>query len=147
MSMNILRIVSALAIAALVALPASAQRMTTVGGLVINIGIVGALEAEHADAQHGVHKGAHSAGSQHIVVSVAEQKSGARVGDAQVSIEVRNPKGMVQKKPLMPMMTAGFPDYSEVFDFGGSGKYAVRVLVKRRGLQPTEAVFTVNHFI
>jgi hypothetical protein len=24
------------------------------------------------------------------------------------------------------MVTAGFPDYSEVFDFGWSGKYVVR---------------------
>ena len=45
--------------AALIALPAAAQQMKTVGGVVVNIGIISALAAEHADAQHGVHQGGH----------------------------------------------------------------------------------------
>ena len=146
--MNIPGMVSAAALAAMLALPVCAQQMKTVGGLVINIGIVSAIEAEHVDAQHGAHKGGHGSGTQHIVVSLTEQKGGARIGDAQVSIEVKNPRGVVQKKPLMPMVTAGFPDYSEVFDFGWSGKYLVRVLIKRPGAaKPVEAAFTVNHVI
>ena len=68
--------------AALVALPASAQQMKTVGGIVVNIGIVSAIDAEHADAQHGVHKGGHGSGMEHVVVSLAEEKGGARIGDA-----------------------------------------------------------------
>jgi hypothetical protein len=146
--MNFPGMVSTAALAAMLALPVCAQQMKTVGGLVINIGIVSAIEAEHVDAQHGAHKGGHGSGARHIVVSLAEQKGGARVGDAQVSIEVKNPRGVVQKKPLMPMVTAGFPDYSEVFDFGWSGKYVVRVLIKRQdAAKPVEAAFTVNHFI
>jgi len=95
-----------------------------------------------------MHKGSHGPGQQHILVSLAEEKGGARVGDAQVSIEVKNPKGVVQKKALMPMVTAGYPDYSEVFDFAWSGKYQLRVLIQRKpGTKPTEATFTVNHFI
>jgi len=119
----------------------------TVDGLVINIGIVNAIEAEHTDAQHGTHKGGHGSGSQHILISLAEEKSGTRVADAQVSIEVRNPKGVVQKKALMPMVTAGYPDYSEVFDFGWSGKYQLRVMILRKGARPVEAAFSINHVI
>lgn len=137
----------AAALAALLTLPADAQQMKTVGGIVVNIGIVSALEAEHSDAQHGVHKGGHGSGMEHIVVSLAEEKDGARIGDAEVAIEVRNPKGAVQKKSAMAMVTAGYPDYSEVFEFGWSGRYALRVLVKRRGAaKPVEARFTVNRF-
>ena len=146
--MRIVGMVAVALLGALLALPVYAQTQKTVNGLVVNIGIVNAIDAEHSDAQHGVHKGGHGSGSQHILVSLAEEKSGARVGDAQVSIEVKNPKGVVQKKALMPMVTAGYPDYSEVFDFGWSGKYQLRVTILRKaGARPLEATFTVNHVI
>src|SRR5512134_1200584 len=150
--MNISGISKALAAAALgaalVALPAAAQQMKTVGGVVVNIGIISAIDAEHADAQHGVHKGGHGSGMEHVVVSLADEKSGARIGDAEVTIEVKSPKGGVQKKPAAPMVTAGFPDYSEVFDFGWSGSYAVRVSIKRKtAAKPVQAVFTVKRVI
>ena len=133
--------------AALVAAPVAAQQIKTVGGVVVNIGIISAIAAEHADARHGVHKGGHGSGMEHVVVSLAEEKSGARIGDADVTIEVKTPKGSVQKKPALPMVTAGYPDYSEVFDFGWSGSYVVRVSVKRKAAKPIEAVFTVNRVI
>jgi formylmethanofuran dehydrogenase subunit E-like metal-binding protein len=45
----------------------------------------------------------------------------------------------------MAMVTAGFPDYSEVFEFSRSGQYTVNVLVKRKGAaRPVQARFTVN---
>jgi hypothetical protein len=142
--MNI-RTFCAAALAALLVLPAHAQQMKTVGGIVVNIGITGALEAEHADAQHGVHKGGHGSGMEHIIVSLSEEKGGARIADAEVAIEVRDPKGRLQKKAAMAMVTAGYPDYSEVFEFGWSGRYLVRVLVNRVGAaRPIEARFAVN---
>ena len=146
---GISRLLAAAALgASLIALPAAAQQMKAVGGIVINIGIVSAIAAEHADAKHGVHTGAHGSGMEHVVVSLAEEKSGARIGDADVTIEVKNPKGTLQKKPAAPMVTAGFPDYSEVFDFGWSGSYVVRVNIKRKAAaKPIEAVFTVKRVI
>lgn len=132
-------------LAAAAAFPLQAQQMKTVGGMVVNMGLVNAIMAEHADAQHGMHKGGHGPGMEHVVIALAEEKGGARIADADITIEVKNPKGAVQKKPLMPMVTAGYPDYSEVFDFGWSGKYAVRVMIKRKGTaKPVETSFTVN---
>lgn len=140
-------ILSAILAAALVAVPASAQQMKTVDGVVINLGILNAIAAEHSDAQHGVHKGGHGSGMEHVLVSLAE-KGGARIGDAEVTIEVRNPKGAVQKKQAAAMITAGFPDFSEVFEFGWSGTYVVTVLVRRKGAaKPVQARFTVNRVI
>jgi hypothetical protein len=148
-SPGISRLLAAAALgAALTALPAAAQQMKTVGGVVVNVGIVSAIAAEHADARHGVHKGGHGSGMEHVVVSLAEEKGGARIADADVTIEVKNPRGRFQKKPALAMVTAGFPDYSEVFEFGWSGSYVVRVLVKRKApAKPLEAVFTVNRVI
>jgi hypothetical protein len=143
--MKILGVLGAMTLAALSSFPASAQQMKTVQGVVINIGIVDAIAAEHADAQHGVHKGGHGGGMEHIIVALSAEKGGARIADAEVVIEVRDPKGVVQKKPAMAMTTSGFPDYSEVFDFGRAGKYVVRVLVKRKDTAtPVQASFTIN---
>jgi hypothetical protein len=143
------RVLAVVALAAsLAALPVAAQQVKVISGLVVNMGITSALHAEHIDAQHGVHKGGHGSGMEHVIVSLAEDKGGARVADADVTIEVRTPKGKVQKKPAMAMVTAGFPDYSEVFDFGWSGSYLVRVMIKRKAsAKPLEAVFTVRRAI
>lgn len=146
--MKLSGILSTMAAAALLSFPAAAQQMKTVQGVVINIGVIAALEAEHADAQHGVHKGGHGSGMEHITVALAEEKGGARISDAEVTIEVRDPKGVVQKKPAMAMVTAGFPDYSEVFEFPHSGQYTVSVLVKRKGAaKPVQARFTVKRVL
>ena len=145
--MNVLGILSAILAAALASLPAAAQQKT-VDGVVVNLGIISAISAEHSDAQHGVHKGGHGGGMEHVLVSLADEKGGSRIGDAEVSIEVRNPKGAVQRKSAMAMTTAGFPDYSEVFEFGWSGKYLITVLVKRKGAaKPVRARFAINRVI
>lgn len=143
------RVLAGVALAAsLAAFPVAAQQMQVVGGLVVNMGITSALDAEHVDAQHGVHKGGHGSGMEHVIVTLVDDKDGGRVADADVTIEVRMPNGKVQKKPAMPMITAGFPDYSEVFDFGWSGTYRVRVVVKRKAAaKPVNAVFTVRRAI
>jgi hypothetical protein len=144
MNVSILLAASALGLA-LAAAPASAQHMKTVNGIVVNIGIVKALAAEHVDAQHGVHEGAHDSGVEHVIVSLAEKKGGARIADAQVFIELEDPKGRLQRKPMMAMTTAGFPDYSEVFYFGWSGRYTLRVSILRKGMDsPAQAAFTLR---
>ena len=147
--MNTTSLFAAIALAAaLAASPAAAQQRKTADGMVINMGILGALAAEHVDAQHGVHKGAHGSGMEHVIISLAEEKGGARIADAEVSVEVKNPNGAVQKKPLMAMVTSGFPDYSEVFDFGWTGRYVVRVSIKRKGAARAAVTsFTVNRAI
>jgi hypothetical protein len=143
--MNAKRMLAAGLLASAIAFPASAQQMKTVNGVVINMGIINAIMAEHADSQHGTHKGGHGAGMEHVVVVLAAEKGGARIGDADVTVEVKNPRGTLQKKALMPMLTAGYPDYSEVFDFGWSGHYTMTVLVKRKGAPGlVEARFDLN---
>jgi len=147
--MNASTLLAAVALGlALAAAPVSAQHMKTVNGIVVNVGIVKALAAEHVDAQHGVHKGAHDSGVEHVIVSLAEQKGGARIADAEVSIELEDPKGRLQRKPLMAMITAGFPDYSEVFHFDWSGRYTLRVLIQRKGMaRPVQTAFTLRRVL
>lgn len=134
--------------AVLVSAPSSAQQAKTVADVTIRFGIVSALEAEHVDAQHGVHKGGHGSGMEHLVVSLADSATGSYIANAEVVVEVRDPKGRLESKSLQGMRTAGFPDYSEVFHFGWSGKYTIRMTILRQGAaKPLKASFIHNHVI
>ena len=134
--------------AVLVSAPASAQQAKTVAGVTIRFGLVTAYMAEHVDAQHGVHTGGHGSGMEHLVVSLADARSGSHIAGAKVVAEVRDPKGGVQRKPLQAMLTAGVPDYSEVFNFGWSGKYTIRVTILPKGAaRPLKASFVHRHVI
>ena len=128
--------------------PAWAQQAKTVADVTIRFGIVTALDAEHVDAQHGVHKGGHGSGMEHLVVSLADLATGSHIAGAKVVVEVSDPQGKVQSKSLRGMITSGFPDYSEVFNFGWSGRYTIRMTILRQGAAtPLKASFTHNHVI
>jgi hypothetical protein len=85
--------------AALLSMPSAAQQTTTVADVTVRFGIVNALEAEHVDAQHGVHKGGHGSGMEHLVVTLADASSGSHIGGAKVFVEVRDPKGGCKEAP------------------------------------------------
>ena len=132
--------------AVLVSAPAAAQQAKTVADVTIRFGLVTALEAEHADAQHGTHKGGHGSGMEHLVVTLADARTGKHIGGASVRVEVTDPKGMQQSKMLQGMSAAGYRDYSEVFHFGWSGRYTIRMTILRPGdAKPLKATFTQTH--
>ena len=61
--MNARKVLLAAGLATVLTGPVAAQQMKTVGGLVINIGIMNALQVEHVDEKHGVHTGGHGSGT------------------------------------------------------------------------------------
>jgi len=135
-------------LAAAVALPAFAQQETKVEGLVIEFGVMPAEKAVHALGHAQAHPEKFPSGSQHLLITVAEQKSGRRLGDADVVVEVVDPKGKIARKALLHTGAAGMPDYSELFIFGWSGEYSVRVNVTPwAGAKPVKTSFTVHHQI
>jgi hypothetical protein len=137
--------VTALAVASTLA---HAQQAKTVGGLVINFGLMPAELAVGAAGHRDAHPAHPPPGSQHVLVTLDDQKTGKRIGDAEVAIEVTDPRGRVEKKPLLHTQAGGLPDYSELFEFGWSGQYVLRVLVTLKpGAAPIEARFSVNHAI
>ncbi|HYL25475.1 MAG TPA: hypothetical protein VEV21_13880 [Burkholderiales bacterium] len=144
--MNIPSLFTAAAVAALVALPASAQQMKTVDGLVINFGLMSAEQAVHAEGHREAHPDKFPSGSQHVLITIAEEKTGRPVSDAEVVVEVIDPKGKVVSKPLLHTSAGGMPDYSELYVFGWSGTYSVRVSVTpAKGAKPVKTSFTVHH--
>ena len=82
------------------------------------------------------------------MVSLSDVKAGAHIADARVTVEIKDPRGNVEKKTLLPRSTAGMPDYSETFRFGYSGKYTIRVVAAlKERKKPLNASFTWTHVI
>jgi len=131
----------------LAALPgaALAQQEKTVGGLTVNLGLMSAEQALRAEGHREAHPATFPSGSQHILITLAESRSGKRIGDAAVVVQVRDPRGGAVEKPLLRTQAAGQPDYSELFVFGWSGKYSLRVRITPPGAKTIETVFSVEH--
>lgn len=127
-------------------LPSHAQEMKTIDGLVINLGLMSAQKAVHAAGHRDMHPDRFPSGSEHVLITLTQAKIGRPIGDAAVEVEVVDPKGRAEKKALLRTSAGGAPDYSELFQFGWSGKYSVRVHVTPTpGAKPVKATFTVNH--
>jgi hypothetical protein len=136
----------AAALAMLIAFPAFAQQTKTVHGLLINFGLMSAEQAVHAQGHRDLHPEKFPSGSQHILITLTDEKTAQRIADAEVVVEVIDPKGKSERKRLLRTSAAGMPDYSELFVFGWSGNYDVRVRVsQRKDAKPVEASFRVHH--
>ena len=109
--------------------------------------------ALRADGHRDAHPTQPPGGSQHLLITLDDEKSGKRIGDAEVVIEVTDPHGRMEKKPLLHTQAGGLADYSELFIFGWSGAYSIRVIITPRpgtprpGAKPIETRFTVNHMV
>ena len=133
---------------AAVSMPVSAQQTTKVAGIIVNFGIVPAAVALRADGHRDAHPTQPPGGSQHLLITLDEEKSGKRIGDAEVVVEVTDPRGRVEKKPLLHTQAGGLADYSELFIFRWSGDYSIRVIITPQpGAKPIETRFTVNHTV
>jgi hypothetical protein len=127
---------------------AASQQSRTVGGIVVNFGIVPAKVALRDGGHRELHPPNPPPGSQHLLITLDEEKSGKRIGDAEVVIEVKDPHGHVDRKPLLRTQGGGLPDYSELFEFRWSGDYAVHVIITLKpGAKPIDTRVTVHHSV
>jgi hypothetical protein len=127
---------------------AGADRTKSAGGMIINFGLVPAGVALRADGHRDAHPLSPPPGSQHLLITLDNERTGKRIGDAEVVVEVVDPKGHVEKKALLHTQAGGLPDYSDLFRFEWSGTYSIRVIITSRlGSKPIETKFTVHHVI
>jgi hypothetical protein len=130
------------AIAAPVVTPALAEHRKVVNGLEINIGIVPAAQLLRTDAYERLsHREPATNATHHVVVGVADAKTGEPVAGARVSLEIVDPRGATQSRTLVAGDAGGRADYSGLFRFGWSGAYKLRVNVDRSGAAPVRATF------
>ena len=139
---QILRAILVMTAAALIATPAAAEHRKMVDGLSINIGVVPAPQLLRIDAyERSSHRDAAAAATHHVVVGVADAKTGKPIGDASVTLALVDPRGGTQSRTLTRGDSGGFPDYSGLFRFGWSGAYKLRVKVERAGAAPVASTF------
>jgi hypothetical protein len=127
---------------------AFAQQPKTVGGMIVNFGIVPAEVALHADGHRDSHPTNPPPGSQHLLITLDDEKTHKRISDAEVVIEVAGPNGFVEKKPMLHTQGGGLPDYSELYRFPSPGDYTLRVFITpKSGGKPIETQFKLKHAI
>lgn len=130
------------------ATPAGAQGARTVDGMIVNLGLMPAEVALTVAGHRDAHPAHPPQGSEHLLITLDDQRTGRRIGNAEVAVEVTDSHGHVQKKALLHTQAAGLADYSELFTFGASGKYSVRVIITPApNAQAVETRFDVNHVI
>ena len=147
---HIRRALAAAFVALALAATASFGQEKSVGGLVINLGLMSAAKAMQVDGHREAHEHAftNSLAAEHLLVTIADAKTKRRIGDARVMVYVKDPKGKVESHALLRTQSAGMADYSEIFQFGWTGKYEIRVVVTPMpDAKPVEARFTVDHSI
>lgn len=133
---------AASALATLLATPAHAQHRKVVDGLTINIGVTPAAQVLNTDPyERDSHRAGSAVATHHVVVGVADAKTGTPVADAKVTLEVVDPRGASQRKTLLRGDAGGAPDYSELFRFGWAGNYTLKVNVERAGAAPVQSSF------
>lgn len=142
---RILRTTALLAVSSLLATPALAEHRKVVDGLEINIGVVPAAQLLRTDAyERSSHLAMATNATHHVVVGVADARTGEPIGDARVSLDLVDPRGVAQSRALVPGDAGGRPDYSGLFRFGWSGGYKLRVNVERAGTAPVRTTFRWN---
>jgi hypothetical protein len=133
--------------AALAWVPAESQQTATADGMVVRLGIVPAEVALRAEGHREAHPQNPIPGSQHLLITLDDKKTGARIADAEVVVELTDPRGHVSTKPLLHTQAGGLADYSELFEFGWSGEYSIRVTIRPHSGPPVETRFKVHHTI
>ena len=124
---------------------AAATQRAHAGRYVVNLGVMSARDALSADGHRDRHPANPPSGSQHILITLDDAATDKRVGDVEVTVEITDPHGRIEKKPLLHTQAGGLADYSELFVFGWSGKYTIRVIITPPSGEPVETRFSVNH--
>ena len=126
-------------VAASIAGPLQAQvpGQKSVDGIVVRIGIVDAKQvAKHATghAETGMHGAKKGSGGDHVVVSLADERSGQFIREAEVWLAVdRSGVGHVRQK-LEPMAMPDAPSFGGWLDLRQPGPYRITVEVSRPGV-------------
>ena len=66
-----------------------------------------------------------------------DAKTGAHISGADISVEVKDPRGKIHRAKLNEAATAGSPDYSGVIMFAWAGKYSIKVIIRPAGSRRT----------
>ena len=114
----------------------------TSGGIVFRIGIApGEQVSSHppAHAESKMHASESRRGRDHVVVSLADERSGKRIGDAAVTASISRSGVDHIRRPMERMQVPEATSYGGYFDLRQPGPYRIRIEVVRPGL-PTPVI-------
>jgi len=127
--------------------PAGAANPTSlvVDGVAIYLGFVPAGIVRGHPGEHpesAMHGGAVT-GDQHVMIALFDDKSGARIADAEVYVSVKGPKGFHAEKKLEPMLVASAASYGNYFSPYAPGSYRIALRIRLPGAtRDIRATFT-----
>lgn len=119
------------------ALHAQVPGQKSADGLIVRIGIADAAQVAKHAAGHGeqrMHGATKESGSEHVVVSLADERSGRLVQDADVVIVVDRSGVDHVRRRLEPMSMADAPSYGGWLDLRQPGPYRITVEISRPGV-------------
>jgi hypothetical protein len=138
----------AAAVAMLVAVSAYAQQAKTVDGLLINFGLMSAEQAIHAQGHRDAHPEKFPSGSQHILITLTDEKTAKRIGDADVVLEVIDPKGKAERKSLSAHQRSRHAGLQRAVRVRRVGKLrGARQRLPAQDARPVKTSFTVHHVL
>ena len=116
----------------------------TAGGLTIYLGVMPAEIIKGLPAMHGgVPAGPHE---YHVIVSIFEAGSGARVSDATVTAKVSGVSLSGPERTLEPMSIADTITYGGFFSLPGRDFYTIELAIRRSlTQQPVVVAFKYDH--
>lgn len=121
------------------ALAASAQvpGEKAVGGIVFRIGLARAeqIHSGHPEGheERSMHQPSAARERDHLVVSLADQRTGKLIDDAAVNVSISRMGTDHVSRKLERMQTGGMVSYGDYFDLSAPGPYVIRVEVRRPG--------------
>lgn len=112
----------------------STQNRQVVDGVIVNVGWISAADAAKFEAERGLHRShLHKKGVYHLVVTLADARSGNPIKNATVTAVIDDPFDRMQRKLLKKAETAGFTDYSDYYEFSGVGRYFLNLEIILEG--------------
>jgi hypothetical protein len=127
-------LLSALALAASIAVPAHAENSQTVNGYTVYLGVVPAEIVKGHEPGHPereMHGGAPTRSRQyHVLIVIFETASGKRVTDARLVARVSEPGLAPMQKKLEPMEISGAMSFGNYFAMGGAGPYSIKLAIE-----------------
>ena len=112
----------------------STQNRQVVDGVIVNVGWISAADAAKFEAERGLHRShLHKKGVYHLVVTLADARSGNPIKNATVTAVIDDPFDRMQRKLLKKAETAGFADYSDYYEFSGVGRYFLNLEIILEG--------------
>jgi hypothetical protein len=133
-SRNIHRLLSVLALAASVAVPAHAENSQTVDGHTVYLGVVPAEIVKGHEPGHPereMHGGTPTRrGQYHVMIAIFETATGKRVTDARLVARVSEPGLAPVQKKLEPMEISGAMSFGNYFAMSSAGPYRIKLAIE-----------------